>query len=103
MAINDTQKTDFLWKRIIFGTTETDITGKGGPNETVPSPVPTYIQNIWGEGNLVPVPAAALANVVEEYGTATALQCTADPTVEVTIPGLLHLFRVILQPERRTG
>ena len=46
MAINDTQKTDFLWKRIIFGTTETDITGKGGPNETVPSPVPTYIQNI---------------------------------------------------------
>ena len=81
MAINDTQKTDFLWKRIIFGTTETDITGKGGPNETVPSPVPTYIQNIWGEGDLVPVPAAALANVVEEYGTATALQCTADPTV----------------------
>ena len=81
MAINDTQKTDFLWKRIIFGTTETDITGKGGPNETVPSPVPTYIQNIWGEGDLVPVPAAALANVVEEYGIATALQCTADPTV----------------------
>ena len=81
MAINDTQKTDFLWKRIIFGTTETDITGKGGPNETVPSPVPTYIQNIWGEGDLVPVPAAALANVVEEYTIATALQCTADPTV----------------------
>ena len=81
MAINDTQKTDFLWKRIIFGTTETDITGKGGPNETVPSPVPTYIQNIWGDGNLVPVPAAALANVVEEYTTATALKCTADPTV----------------------
>ena len=43
MAINDTQKTDFPWKRIIFGTTETDITVIGGPNETVPSPVPTYI------------------------------------------------------------
>lgn len=81
MAINDTQKTDFLWKRIIFGTTETDITGKGGPNETVPSPVPTYIQNIWGQGDLVPVPAAPLANVVQEYGIASALQCTADPTV----------------------
>ena len=43
MAINDTQKTDFLWKRIVFGTTETDITGKEGFNETVSSPSPTYI------------------------------------------------------------
>ena len=81
MAINDTQKTDFLWKRIVFGTTETDITGKEGFNETVPSASPTYIQNIWGEGDLVPVPAAAAANVVQEYSITTSLQCTEDPTV----------------------
>lgn len=81
MAISDTQKTDFLWKRVSFGVTDTDITGKEGFNETIPSPIPTYNQEIWAESAQIPTTPAAVANVVEEYAIATALQCTEDPTV----------------------
>jgi len=81
MAISDTQKTDFLWKRVSFGVTDTDITGKEGFNETIPSPIPTYNQEIWAESAQIPTTPAAVANVVQEYAIATALQCTEDPTV----------------------
>ncbi len=81
MAISDTQKTDFLWKRVSFGVTDTDITGKEGFNETIPSPIPTYNQEIWAESAQIPTTPAAVTNVVQEYTTATSLQCTEDPTV----------------------
>lgn len=81
MAISDTQKTDFLWKRVSFGVTDTDITGKEGFNETIPSPIPTYNQEIWAQSAEIPATPAAVANVVQEYAIATALQCTEDPTV----------------------
>jgi hypothetical protein len=81
MAISDTQKTDFLWKRVNFGVTDTDLTGKEGFNETIPSPIPTYNQEIWAESAQIPTTPAAVANVVQEYAVATALQCTEDPTV----------------------
>jgi len=77
MAISDTQKTDFLWKKIQFGVTETDITGKLGSNETIPSPVPTYSKDIWAQAENVPVPAAVVP-LITEFIT---IQCTADPTV----------------------
>lgn len=81
MAISDTQKTDFLWKRITFGVTETDITGKFGFNETIPSPVPTYKQDIWAQADLIPTTPAAVPGIVQEYSVTTALRCTEDPTV----------------------
>lgn len=79
--ITDSQKTDFLWKKIAFGVTETDITGKQGFNETISSPVPTYVTDIWSQAGEILKPAAAVSGVVEYYDTATAIRCTADPTV----------------------
>lgn len=81
MAINDSQKTDFLWKRIGFGVTETSITGKEGFNETIPSPIPTYANDIWASADQIPSTPAAVPGVVAEYDTANAVRCTADPTV----------------------
>ena len=81
MAISDTQKTDFLWKRVNFGVTDTDLTGKEGFNETIPSPIPTYNQEIWAESAQIAETPAAVANVVQYYSTTTSLQCTEDPTV----------------------
>lgn len=78
MAINDNQKVDFLWKKITFGVTETDITGKEGFNETIASPVPTYSKDIWAQAEQVPVPAPNASGAIVEYVT---YQCTADPTV----------------------
>jgi hypothetical protein len=80
MAISDTQKTDFLWKKLIYGVTETNITGKGGANETIGSPLPTYAANIWSQP--VPVPAPnATGSIVQYYGSSTAVRCMKDPTI----------------------
>lgn len=78
MAISDNQKVDFLWKKIAFGKTETDITGKFGFNETISSPVATYSKDIWAESESVPSTAPYATTGVVEYIT---VQCTADPTV----------------------
>ncbi len=41
MAISDTQKVDFLWKKIAFAKAKTDTNAnKKGPNEANPSPTP---------------------------------------------------------------
>ena len=40
MAISDTQKVDFLWKKIAFAKAKTDTNAnKKGPNEANPSPL----------------------------------------------------------------
>lgn len=77
MAIADSKKLDFLWKKIIYGVSETDIDGKGGPNETIASPVATYAKDIWAQADQIPAPADEFSGVVE----LVTLQCTADSTV----------------------
>lgn len=77
MALSDNQKVDFLWKKIIFGVSDTDLDSKEGFNETIASPVPTYAGDIWTNSAEIPVPADTLVDVTE-YLT---YQCTADPTV----------------------
>lgn len=80
MAISDSQKLDFLWKKTIYQVTETNITGKGGANETIGSVSPTFSNNIWS--STVPVPAPnASGSIVQYYGTASAVRAMKDPTV----------------------
>ena len=80
MALNDSQKLDILWKKINFGKAETDIGGKEGYNEVIPSPVPTYSKDVWQEAELVPVPPVLGVGLTDitEYLT---VQCTVDASV----------------------
>jgi hypothetical protein len=81
MAISDSQKTDFLWKKVIYGTTNSAGSLKAGYEETIGSPTAVYSSQIIAEEIPVPAPAATNA-VVQYYGptTAAAVQFTVDPT-----------------------
>lgn len=82
MAISDSQKTDFLWKKVIYGTTNSAGSLKAGYEETIGSPAVVYSSSILAEEIPSPAPNATTA-VVQYYGKtiATAIKFTADPTV----------------------
>lgn len=80
MAILDTEKVDFLWKKIIFGVTKTaGALVKFGSNETIPSPSPILPTSIWKDGGLIPADPA-VSPVVLDYTGANRIRATADPT-----------------------
>lgn len=80
MAISDTQKVDFLWKKVIFGATETNIGGKQGYEEAIGSKLPVFAGDILSE--VIPTPAPnATGSIVRYYGPSSALRLTVDPTV----------------------
>jgi hypothetical protein len=80
MPISDTQKVDFLWKKTIFGVTNTGGAGKQGFEETIGSPAPVYSNSIFAE--TIPVPAPfATDTIVRYYGPSQAIRMTADITV----------------------
>lgn len=80
MAILDTEKVDFLWKRIIFGVTKTaGALVKFGSNETIASSAPVLPSNIWADGDTLPAtPVASLISAA--FTGATRIRMTADPT-----------------------
>lgn len=82
MAIQDYQKVDFLWKKILFGVSNTTTAGKEGYNEIYSSPVPTYANNIWTQSSMIQTPAPEqTVGVHEFYSETTAIECMPDPTV----------------------
>jgi hypothetical protein len=84
MAITDNSKLDFLWKKIIFGTTKTDSsTAKLGNNESIPSPLPVYANLIWaqtGQEEIPTIPPASSTSVVEILKAETATEALPDNT-----------------------
>lgn len=82
MAILDSEKVDFLWKRIIFGVSKTaSATDKAGSNETVPSALPINPDTIWKSAPSIPAsPPAGGSAILGEYLGATRVHGTADPT-----------------------
>lgn len=82
MPINDSRKTDFLWKKVIYGVTQSLFGGKEGPNEAISSPLLLFGSTVWSEDVNIPRPApTGSAGVVERYSGLTAIRCTADPSV----------------------
>lgn len=80
MAISDSQKVDFLWKKTIYGVTNTGGSSKQGFEETIGSSAPVYGNTIMAQN--VPVPAPnATGQVVHYYGKTNPVQMTVDPTV----------------------
>lgn len=91
MAISDSDKLDFLWKKVVYGVTETDIDGKEGPNEIYKSEVLTLAQDVWQKSSDIPAtaPGTSATTPVKYYGHTSAsgsyvaepIQMVADPTV----------------------
>ena len=82
MAITDSDKLDFLWKKVVYGVTETDIDGKEGPNEIYKSEVLTLAQDVWQQSSSIPATAPKLtaSSPVKFYGH------TTDANASVTVP-----------------
>lgn len=55
MAISDSQKVDYLWKKLGYGATKTDTNArKKAPNEAIVSPLLIRGDKIWAEAGLIP-------------------------------------------------
>jgi hypothetical protein len=80
MSISDTQKIDFLWKKTIYGVTNTGGAGKQGFEETIGSNIPVYGNSIMAESVPVPAPNATVGAVIF-YGVPNAIKMTEDNTV----------------------
>ena len=80
MAISDTQKVDFLWKKIAFAKAKTDTNAnKKGPNEANPSPLLIRGDKIWRESSSINATIPAVSNSYVGVTTAgSPLELTAD-------------------------
>lgn len=80
MSINDSQKVDFLWKKTIYGVTNTGGSTKQGFEETIGSNAAVYGNSIMSQAVPVPAPMAT-GSIVQYYSKTTPVQMTVDPTV----------------------
>ena len=82
MTISDTDKIDFLWKKVIYGVTKTANSAiKSGANESIASPYAISSGNIWSHADLIPAipPISATADVVPYLGS-QRIRATSDNT-----------------------
>jgi hypothetical protein len=80
MSISDSQKIDFLWKKTVYGVSNTGGTAKQGFEEAIGTSVPVYGNDIMAEALPVPAPGTT-TSVVQYYAPASAIRMTADATV----------------------
>jgi hypothetical protein len=84
MAISDTQKVDYLFKKIGFGISKTDTsTVKSPSNETIASPLILRGDIIWQQGASIPgTQPSSTTGVVTVYSDANSntVECSADST-----------------------
>ena len=82
MAISDTKKVDYLWKKIGYGATKTDTNAnKKAPNEAIASPLLLNGKNTWNRADQIPtVQPGSSSGVVTVYPTSGPIECTEDIT-----------------------
>ena len=82
MTITDSQKIDYLFKKIGYGATKTDTNSqKLAPNEAIPSPLLIRGDRVWKQAASIPgVKPGSSSGVVTCYVGASALETTADNT-----------------------
>ena len=82
MAIQDTQKIDYLWKKLGYGSTKTDTnTNKKAPNEAIASPLILRGDKVWQQAESIPaVMPGSSAGVVTVYPTSEPDETTLDGT-----------------------
>ena len=82
MAISDSQKVDYLWKKLGYGKAKTDTNAlKKAPNEAIDSPLLMRGDIIWAQADLIPstIPASTSTHVRVYSGT-SAIETTNDNT-----------------------
>lgn len=82
MAITDTQKVDYLWKKIGYGRAKTDVNSvKNATNESIASPLLLRGEEIWAESSSIPAVIPSTSSYyVTLYPTSNPVECTADIT-----------------------
>ena len=82
MAIPDSKKVDYLWKKLGFGATKTDTNAnKKAPNEAIVSPLLLRGDLVWNQAGDIPsVLPGSSSGVVTVYPTSNPIETTADAT-----------------------
>lgn len=82
MTITDSQKIDYLFKKIGYGATKTDTNSqKLAPNEAIASPLLIRGDRVWKQAASIPgVKPGSSSGVVTCYVGASAIETTADNT-----------------------
>lgn len=93
MAVTDSQKVDYLWKKVGYAATKTDTdTNKSAPNESIPSPLQVRGDKIMAESDLIPgVIPTSNASPVTVYVTSAPVECTNDATASANRTWLTNL------------
>ena len=82
MPISDSQKVDYLWKKLGYAVAKTDTNAnKKAPNEAIISPLLMRGDKIWTQAHLIPttIPGATTTHVQVYTGT-NAVETTEDNT-----------------------
>ena len=84
MAISDSQKVDYLFKKVGYNVAKTDTAVSKSPsNETIPSPLHVNGSNIWWQTTpeLIPqLPPSSSTNVIAVLKNTNRVQCVQDTT-----------------------
>jgi hypothetical protein len=95
MAVSQAQIVDLLYKQA-FGVTKTDTAQNKSPsNESIPSPALNRGDTAWTQADQIPNPAAAVANIVQAYVGASAVETIADNTT-VPVDGIYPTWKTQL-------
>lgn len=79
MAITDTQKVDYLFKKIGYGVTKTDTNAnKLAPNESIASPLLLRGDKVWAEAG--DIPSVKPSSDTDQVKLYSAVECTEDIT-----------------------
>jgi hypothetical protein len=86
MSITDTQKVDYLFKKLGFGVTKTDTNSiKVAANESIASPLLIRGDKVWQVSSSIPaVKPSSTSSVVSIYSGATTVECSADITASTS-------------------
>ena len=78
MAITDAKKVDFLWKKLGFGKSKTELNSvRPAPSEAVASPLLLRGDKVWNQANGIPATMpSSNAGVVTVYLTTAPTECT---------------------------
>ena len=82
MAIQDSQKVDYLWKKLGYSASKTDTNAnKKAPNEAITSPLPLRADKLMAQASSIPsVLPGTSSSIVTVYPTSNPQECTADAT-----------------------
>jgi hypothetical protein len=86
MAISDTQKVDYLFKKLGFGLTKTDVpANKQAFNESIPSPLLVRGDKVWKNSDQIPAVMPAVSNdIVRIYSDAANTSATVECQEDIT-------------------